>query len=74
VHHKKPKTSIAQHDKPLDPHSADAIGNAGDKVGDGADPSVDVDKEKTAPKASDDEQQSTSQTDQEDQTEAPEEP
>ena len=33
-------------EKKLDPHSADAIGNAGDSVGDTADPSVDVDKEK----------------------------
>jgi len=30
----------------LDPHSADAIGNAGDNIGDSADQSIDVDKEK----------------------------
>ena len=53
MHHKKPKNAIVQHDKTLDPHSADAIGNAGDKVGDGADPSVDVDKEKSTPKPDD---------------------
>lgn len=44
--HHKTKPSAAQQEKPLDPHSADAIGNAGDNVGDGADPQVDVDKEK----------------------------
>ena len=48
-HHKKAKASIVQTDK-LDPHSADAIGNAGDNIGDSADQSIDVDKEKaTAP-------------------------
>lgn len=47
-----------QKDKPLDPHSADAIGNAGDKIGDGADPSVDVDKEKS--KTPETQEQSTS--------------
>lgn len=73
MHHKKPKNAIVQHDKPLDPHSADAIGNAGDKVGDGADPSVDVDKEKTTSKSSD-QQQSTSQTSEEQESEAPEDP
>jgi len=44
-HHKKAKASIVQTDK-LDPHSADAIGNAGDNIGDSADQSIDVDKEK----------------------------
>jgi len=39
---------VAQTGKKLDPHSADSIGNAGDSVGDRADPSVDVDKEKVS--------------------------
>jgi len=41
------KASIGAQVKTLDPHSADAIGNAGDGADDSADPSVDVDKEKS---------------------------
>jgi len=67
-HQKKAKSSVVQHDKVLDPHSADAIGNAGDTVGDGADPSIDVDKEKS--QSPDHDRQSTSQTEQDADTEA----
>ena len=45
-----------QHDKTLDPNSADAIGNAGDTIGDSADSSIDVDKEKSVAKPTEQEQ------------------
>ena len=64
-HQKKAKGSHVQQEKTLDPHSADAIGNAGDDVGDGAS-EVDIDKEKS--KSPDHEQQQTTQTEQETET------
>lgn len=45
----------------VDPHSADAIGNAGDRGDDSADPAVDVDKEKSPAQPSEYEKQIASQ-------------